>query len=142
MSSNHSKSVFCRALQSAMAVLLAACISGCGAAEGTGSVSGKVTLNGETVTTGRIGFLSKETGKGGGGDIGETGEFDLGVTLPAGTYTVTVVPPAPAPPQEGAPVTKAPDPQGFPKKYRSSETSDLKVEVQEGSNQFEIKLVP
>tara|TARA_R110002111_G_scaffold227346_2_gene288936 strand:- start:67425 stop:67802 length:378 start_codon:yes stop_codon:yes gene_type:complete len=125
-----------------MAVFLAACISGCGAAAGTGSVSGKVTLKGEPVTTGRIGFLSKETGKGAAGDIGETGEFDLGVSLPAGNYTVTVVPPASEPPQEGAPVTKAPDLQGFPKKYRSSETSDLKVEVQEGANQFEIEMVP
>ncbi len=130
-------------IQQVFIVLLSvACITGCGGAQGMGSISGKVTLKGEPVTTGRIGFLSKETGKGAAGDISSTGEFEINSSLPAGTYTVTVNPPSPKPPQEGEPVTKPPNPKGFPKKFRSSETSDLKVEVKSGSNQLEIDMVP
>jgi len=121
-------------------LLLTTCFAGCSAKEGTGTISGKVTLNGKSITSGSVGLISNETGQGASGEINASGEFEFTVSLPAGTYVVTVAPPPPPGPTSGDTTTKTPDPVGFPKKYRSSETSDLKKEVKEGSNKFNIDL--
>lgn len=123
-------------------IILTAFLPSCSSEPPMASASGVVSLDGKPLKMGRVGFLSKETGKGASAKIGPTGEFSLDSPVPPGSYTVTVIPPETAPPVEGEPVTPEPTFEGFPKKYRSAETSDLTVDVQEGENQFEIKMVP
>lgn len=124
------------------AILLPFCLLlvSCGGSEPAGTVSGKVTLNDEPVTAGQVGFISTETGEGATAEIQPDGSFQLGTPLPPGTYTVTVVPPPPPPPTE-ATMNDPPPVSSLPQKYRSSETSDLKFEIAEGSNSFDVKLV-
>ncbi len=84
---------------------------------------------------------NNDTGEGGGGELNAEGI----VTIPnvvLGSYTVTIVAPDPdpVPPEPGQ---AAPKPQVFknvPKKFRTSKTSPLKVEIKEGENKFEFDL--
>ncbi len=115
-------------------------LSGCGGSDGPiGTVSGKVTLDGEPVTAGEIGFISDE-GFSAVAEIGSDGSFALFENMPVGKYTVTVSPPA---------ITEAPGEEGdtaelastnVPEGYMDEGTSDISKDVTEGENTMTIEL--
>jgi hypothetical protein len=107
-------------------------------------VTGKVTYNGKTLTSGTVGFL------------GEGGASDSAIIAADGTYTATKVPlgtvkvsVATSAPQGGGTMPQMPALPGMPaaqeaipipQKYRDANTSGLTFEVKRGSNQYDIPL--
>ena len=114
-------------------------LTGCGSGEPAGSVSGTVTLDGQPLTKGEIGFVSSTSGEGASAEIQAGGSFRMTASIPPGEYTVTVSPPPPPPPTPQT-MNNPPLPSDIPQKYRSAQTSDLVFEVEDGSNSFEVKL--
>lgn len=119
-------------------------VVGCGGPYNA-SVSGNVTLDGSTVPTGTVSFVSNDGGPPAYARIDSSGNYTLKTGretgLPAGEYLVTVIanePPAVAeserggPPPPGKPIT--------PPWYRSQETSGLKFSVEPGRNQIDLEL--
>ncbi|HET6423743.1 MAG TPA: carboxypeptidase-like regulatory domain-containing protein [Planctomycetaceae bacterium] len=137
---------------------LAAVTSGCskgGLNTPTGTVSGKVTVNGQPLTEGTITFFGENNGDTGAAVLNSDGTYALkygtGFSVPAGDYRVSVNagPPAssaPADPKALMATVKVPD-GGKPKKviadkYRDPKTSTLIAVVKPGSNtdvNFELK---
>jgi len=124
--------------------------TGCKPGEPTGEVNGKVTLNGQAVSSGTVSFIPA------------TGVPVSASIQPDGTYTVRDVPlgesiitvldtPAPGTepgktdkPKAGerAPAKKAEPPGGsIPPRYSDMKTSGLRFSVEKGSNSFDIPLV-
>ena len=119
------------------ALLLCVAITGCGG-EPAGTVSGTVTLDGETYSEGALIFISG--GQGGSVNINADGTFALVDPIPVGTYTVYA-----APTIETAEELAASDEGDQPAmvsaagdsavvESQRSESSDQKVEVAEGEN--------
>lgn len=129
--------------------------SGCGSkskALATGSVKGKVTLDGKTLPAGcKITFMHKEKSFPATGDIGSDGSYTLlfngKPAVPVGTYDVTIVPPkseaGPAPDSSNPEAYKAVMMGGgtvnlpqnrvfFPAKYQNAAQSLLSCTVVEG----------
>jgi len=128
--------------------------SGCSKKEvlATGSVKGKVTLDGKPLPAGcKITFTHQEKSFPATGDIGGDGSYTLAFNgkpaIPVGTYDVTIVPPK----DEAAPVAGPSDPEAyksmmmggpakklpqikviFPVKYRNAAESSLNCTVVEG----------
>jgi hypothetical protein len=124
--------------------MLLAFVSGCGGPYNA-KVSGKVTLDGNTVPTGTVSFMPTGGGPPAYARIDSSGNFTIRTGreegLPAGEYAVSVVanePPAVkqnergGPPPPGKPIT--------PPWYRSQETSGLKFSVEPGSNEIDLEL--
>lgn len=139
-----------------MASCLLLLVVGCGGdGKGpTGTISGKLLLNGQPAPAGtQIHFLSN-TGDATGAEVSGDGTFTImGVTV--GSYQVSVTPPAAQTvemtPEEAmrkvhgtAPGEKGTDPDAFtsqaaktiPQKFTDFGTSGVKFEVKEGSNDF------
>ncbi len=128
-------------------LLLALGAAGCGPPRvekvTTAPVRGKVVLaDGRPVTAGRVLFVPRSGNVGGVepfGDLKKDGTFDLtthqpGDGAPVGPYTVwlqAIDYRNNARAIEGSPI---------PKRYRSSSTSDLAVEVQSGENELTLTL--
>ncbi len=114
-------------------------LSGCSGAEPVGTVSGTVTLDGQPVTAGQVGFISA-AGFSAVADIGSDGSFSVVEKLPVDSYTVTVSPPAltEAPGEEGTTAKAAAT--KVPAGYFDEGTSDIKVDIAEGENTKEIAL--
>ena len=115
-------------------------LSGCGGGEGpTGTVSGKVTLDGEPVTSGEIGFISAE-GFSAIAEIGSGGSFTIAENMPVGKYTVTVSPPAiEEAPGEGGDTAELAS-SDVPEGYMDEGTSDISKDITEGQNTLTIEL--
>lgn len=124
------------------------CVGGSGDLS-TGSVSGKVTRNGQPVSSGSVMFSpvssadKKQPGKPGAGDVGTDGSYTLttyrqGDGAVIGKHRVTYAPPAleldEAQHKEDSPPPKNPF-EGFIPKTQE-------VEVKSGSNTIDIELVP
>ena len=137
---------FCQIGQLATLTLLLAVVVflGC-SGPNAASVSGNVTLDGEPLTTGMVGFYP-EGGNGApaNGQIDSNGNYSLStgtdVGLAPGKYTAIVVatkdPPQPYD-KTGAEIPPIPI---TPAKYGSTTTSDLRVEVKAGKNTVPLAL--
>jgi hypothetical protein len=130
---------------------LSASLPGCGGASGpTGTINGKITINGAPAPTGTIvTFASQENART--GTVGSDGTFTV-MAMPVGTYRVSF---APAPSESFSEdpkqammkavenrekgVTEKPTDQ-IPAKYLSIETSGVSYEVKEGNNDFPLDL--
>jgi len=112
----------------------------------TAEVQGKVIApNGEPLTEGEVTFTAPEMGVGATMPITAEGTFVVPADIRVGKYIVTVTPPPLPPMDPGATQNTPPDLKRFdtliPKVYRKELTTPLKeYEVQEGTNEFEIKL--
>ncbi|UUO04867.1 hypothetical protein M4951_15890 [Blastopirellula sp. J2-11] len=108
----------------------------------TGTVGGKLTLEGKPISPGTIITFIASDGYIAAGQTGDDGEFDLlfkgSNQIPVAHYKVQVAPP---PREEGAHFDMSASRRGaiaavrpFPPKYGASSTSGLEVEVREGEN--------
>lgn len=119
-----------------MALLL-----GCGDSQPT--MSGVVTLDGTPLAGGNLSFIPMGDGAGASATIDSDGTYDVrtgsvrGLTI--GEYIVTVS-------ANGPPVSRLGSDLPFPgklltpKKYSTSQTSDLRATVQAGANELDFKL--
>ena len=117
-------------------VLAVFLLAGCG--EPAGSVSGKVTSKGETVTNGSIALQMPSKGIAQNAKLDSSGKFTMSAPLPIGTYQVFYVPPT-VEPQD--PTKKTPPPEVktiVPRKFHDLQTSGVSVEVKGGKNDVPI----
>ena len=127
--------------------LLTICLlAGCGSgveAKKTGTVSGKITVEGKPLTQGCVGFVSSTIGASAGGDLREDGTYTLDGPVPVGEYRVFLTPPGLG---DTPPGVESEQPQqelkGVPEKYLEEETTDLTATVKEGENTFDFDLKP
>ena len=140
-------------------------LSGCGGSAGrdfkTGTVTGKLTLNGGAVPAGtQIQFIA-DTGDAAGGEVASDGSFTI-QGVPVGACKVMVTPGAPSAaaagelsPEEAmklasgiGPSGEGADPSAFasdasvPAKYKDFSTSGVTITVKEGSNDFSLDMKP
>ena len=124
----------------ALFIGLLVCMSwtvGCGPAEPPrGSVSGKVTYNGQPLASGAVAvivtLIDEGAGEGASARIDSSGNYHI-PTILAGEYAVAVYN---EPPQPGGKVVKL----DIPDKYQDVLSSGLKVTVKEGKNTADLKL--
>ena len=144
-----------------LVVLLAGCEAD-GYSGPTGTVSGTVTLNGEPVPQGCTVVFIADAGHTASGEVGAGGEYSLSMTgksgqtnaIPAAKYQVCVTPPAGEETSEDyeAMMEQSASGEGqasqegpaqeevIPAAFRSTGTSNLAYEVQEGQNTIDIQL--
>lgn len=112
-------------------------------------VSGTVSLGGQPVTLGDITFAGSKPGEGGSTPIQPDGKYSI--SLPPGTYKITVAatpPPGatgkgsgPAAPEIGnLPKEEKGTYRAIPKKYSNAETSGLSVTVTSGKTEYNITM--
>lgn len=112
--------------------------TGCGGKSvPTGTVTGKVLLNGQPYTDADVIFLSLQSGQGSTGTLQEGGTFRLAEPIPVGTYRVYLAPKAGDPEAPPAPVKID---AAVPDKYWNESTSDLQQEIIKGANDVVIEL--
>lgn len=120
-------------------------VTGCGGGGESvpqGEVSGKITLDGQPLSTGRINFSSPSTGAAAYADLQQDGAYQLPASLPAGEYKVYVTPVGlgDTPPGDGpAPPSTL---EGVPEKYQSEATTDITTTIKEGDNNLDFNLTP
>lgn len=121
-------------------LIWAICQAGCGPSRApTGKVSGKVTLEGQPLTSGLIQFSSEKLGAGASADLDAAGTYKIDVPLPVGLYEVAVQPPPlPAPHEMQQPIT-APRTK-IPARYQDPKTSGLTATINEGTNTADFAL--
>jgi len=115
--------------------LLAGCFSGSGERR-SGTVSGKVTLDGAALAAGTVLFMT-EDGHGATADIQPDGSYTL--QCRPDQYKVAVSPPTASDPLAG-PNASSQSAGAIPAKYHDVATSSLSTEVKEGENTFDISL--
>jgi hypothetical protein len=126
----------------AVLVVLITVIAGCGGtpAEPSGTVTGKVTLNGKPFELGVVTLVKPDGVPAGWAELSSTGEFRLPAPVPVGQYRVAI-----GPPDEDAPAG-GPAPRldaalkAIPPKYRNEATSGLTATVKEGENTFTFEM--
>ena len=113
--------------------------SGCGGPF-TGEVAGSVRYNGQPLPGGKVTLIHPD-GRIGEGDINEDGTYSI-PKAPGGDVNVTVytMPPIGGIPGLSKPVYPAGKYVPIPLKYRKPDTSELKLEVKRGSQEFNIDL--
>lgn len=134
------------ALGCALAVAGSGCSKG-GLNVPTGTVAGKVTVNGQPLTEGTITFFGENNGDTGAAHLTSDGTYALkygaGFSVPAGDYRVSIAagpPPSssPADPQDLMKTVKMGDgtkaKKAIADKYRDPKTSALIAVVKPGSN--------
>lgn len=117
-------------------------MAGCGGKLDNATVAGTVKFQERPITGGQLLLFCAPLGIAASAPIGPDGSFKLDGPVRAGNYVVTIRPPAAPPP---IPTGAAPPPQPasyVPEKYRNDKTSDLKVDVVAGENNFELVLRP
>jgi hypothetical protein len=102
--------------------------AGCGSGDRPVAVRGTVTFQGRPVAEGTVQFNDATTGRGAEAELRPDGSYEA--LLPAGEYTVVILPPLRFVVSRGGP----PDPQfkkvrDIPVKYRSTATSGLTAAV-------------
>jgi len=116
-------------------------IVGCGGKPA--SVTGVVTLNGEPLAHGTVGFAPTGPGLRAASEIQSDGTYELQTNreagLDVGEYAVTVASrePGQKDPNGGPPM---PGPFITPRQYAVASTSGLKYQVESGSNEINIEL--
>lgn len=131
-------------------VLLCGCSSG-GYRGPTGTVSGKVTLDGAPVPQGCVVSFVSPAGHVGSAVVDADGKYQLGTkdnpNIPVATYNVAVSPPAQQMSQadydkymSGGAAAKTAAPSVIPEKYTATATSGLTKEVKQGPNTINIEL--
>jgi hypothetical protein len=130
-------------LKRLLAIVLISAVVGCSGS--AASVSGKVTLDGQPLTTGYVSFHPDGTGGApANGQIDAQGRYSLSTGseagLAPGAYTAVVV--ATKDPPQPYDKTGAENPPIpiTPGKYGKVETSDLKVQVKPGKNDVPLAL--
>ena len=125
-----------------VSLLLAGC-GGPGNNKPTGTVSGKVTMNGKPLEGGSIVFFAEKGGDSASGSVMKDGTYSLkhgkGFSVPAGDYRVALSPvnvdaPAPDPTDLMNNPKKYEPNNSIPEKYLDSTTSGLVAVVKAGSN--------
>ena len=119
---------------------------GCGSADPTGQVAGKVTYKGAPVTEGAVLISNSSTGVSAQAQIAADGSYTITTQkggLPPGDYKVTVMPPEiPGPIGDGnsepGMIVKPVD--NIPQKYRIPTSTPLTVAIKEGGNEFNISM--
>lgn len=106
-------------------------------------MTGVVTLDGAPVAGGNLSFIPVGAGAGASATTGADGTYEVrtgsGEGLAVGDYIVTVS-------ANGPPVTRPGSDLPFPgklltpKKYSTSQTSDLRASVQAGANELDFQL--
>jgi hypothetical protein len=86
------KSSITRGLLAIAAGLLVVMTVGCGGGEATGTVKGKVTLDGEAFGGVSMILVSPKSGKGGNANVQSDGTFTIENPLPVDDYTVYMAP--------------------------------------------------
>jgi len=123
-------------------VMFAVLGSGCGgaAAQPTGRVSGKVTLQGQPPNEQglQLTLFEKSRGTAASTTLNQDGTFAFAEPVPAGNYTVVLNPPAPTEAAGAEPPKLAPT--KIPDKFRSEVTSDKLVTVEARDNSLSIDL--
>ena len=124
-------------------ILVLCCTLGCG---GASSVSGRVTLDGQPLTTGTITFKPQGDAPAAIGQISSNGSYRLSVgtssSVAPGQYQVTIVATELVAP---TPTDPSPLPKMLtPEKYNDPATSGFTAEVKPGKNffPFEMKSEP
>jgi hypothetical protein len=107
----------------------------------TGTISGRVTMNGKPASGLVVSLFLPSRGVGASAVVGVDGSFEILEPIPTGEYVVTIMLPVPMPPTPGA---AAPPPPAFqvPAKYGNDKTTDLRATVNPGANSVELKLSP
>jgi hypothetical protein len=122
-------------------VALALFLVGCfGSNPQNGTVSGRITFEGNPVTGARINFYSAAQGQRGTALLEPTGSFKLPVPLPPGKYVVFLSPERQALSREKG-ERATPQLPSVPVRYLG-ETSDLSADVVAGPNDFHFELQP
>jgi hypothetical protein len=112
--------------------------SGCAKPNPTGTLEGKVLLNGQPFSNARLNFLSKGTGAASAAEIASDGSFKVETPMKLGTYVVFLAPKTVADPDHPSP-SPGIDPK-VPEACWNEATSPLKIEVKEGKNNVSIEL--
>ena len=105
-----------------VATLILAATLGCGSSNHS-TATGKVTVAGQPVSTGKICFIKPAMGVMTTGDLGPDGSYKIEDGLPPGGYVVFVVP-----------TTPDSSKSSIPAKYQSEDTSDIIVKINPGRN--------
>lgn len=127
-------------------LLLGLLVAGCGGSEkASGTVAGKVTFQGAPVVEGNVTFIKVGGGGSGAGVIQSDGTYSAkGVDggIPTGDYVAVVTPPEVTRDRgpNTSPEVAFKEMKDIPAKYRSEATSDLKVTIREGQNDFNIEM--
>jgi hypothetical protein len=128
----------------AAALAALAVLAGCG---GGGSVSGKVTLDGQPLTSGTVTFHPVGSGPTAIGTIGTDGRYELRIgddrSVPPGDYLVTVEATEAVTSEPSAAPAKGPPPPPrrlTPEKYAEKDTTDLRFTVKSGGNTIDLPL--
>jgi hypothetical protein len=137
-----------RALPVALAALAAVLSAGC-TGGGTGTVKGKITVNGNPLPSGLITFESQTGKKNAYAAAIRDGMYETD-QIPSGPCKITVVHSAIPAPESGGNDLLAGRKGGarvagvveVPRKYHSSDTSGLELEVKAGANTFDKDLTP
>jgi hypothetical protein len=112
-------------------------LDGCGSGgPPSGTVSGKVTLNGQPLSDGVVVFTDSAAGVGASASLNERGIYHL-PSIPVSSYDVAIQPP-PAPPPDEMPKVLPKSP--IPEPFRDAETSPLKATVNQGPNTADFSL--
>lgn len=101
------------------------------------AVSGKVTLDGQPVPGGAV-LLINDTGSAASAALGPDGAYSL--KCPSGTYRVAISPPPPPDPLLKQAAPAAPVVANIPPAYQEVSTSNLTVEVKDGSVTLDLPL--
>ncbi len=128
-----------------IALMTAIGLSGCGSSRPIGTISGRVTYNGQPVEEGLVSFYDPDTGAGSQAELQSGGVFRIRNAeggLPPGEYRVTIMPPTVKQPDtevtEGGYVVK--EVPNITDKYRDVQASGFTDDVSTGDNEFEFAM--
>jgi len=100
----------------------------------TGSVTGKVTLNGAPLEKGQVAFFDPKRGDGATVSIEKDGVYKIAKVLEVGDYQVSVFPPVGVPGGAGAGKVS------IPNKYQNPGSSGLSFTIEPGANEYNISM--
>jgi hypothetical protein len=113
---------------------------GCGGSTPTGTVKGKVLLDGQPYSEAAVAFISLDTGQAGVAQVNPDATFQLTTPLPVGSYRVYLEPPdadAQATAEQPKPVAMD---KTVPEKYWNEASTDITIDITEGENDVTVEL--
>lgn len=113
---------------------------GCGESVSTGTVRGKVTLDGAPYADAAVVLVSPETGQAATADIQPDGTFTIETPLPVGSYVAFLAPKSAGSEAAGDEPVEVSIDTSVPDKYWSEATSDIEVQITEGENDVTVSL--
>jgi hypothetical protein len=124
--------------------LVSVAFAGCGSGQTVvdSQIRGKVTFQGAPVGEGTVSLVNEAGNAGGQAPLKSDGTFELDKRLPPGQYLVAVLPPMVEVPGTAttAPGKVTKEVANIPYHYRSSATSQIKVEVDGGESDLKIEM--